>query len=177
MATLDELLSALKDEHGIDVRALEAQASVSDAAALEAAEATELSRSLSVALSNAGVVDLPSGQSLTPADVIGAVAELAQSHLSLSAKMETLEQLRAEADVDLLISQGRILAAEKDARVELKLTNSEMFDKLLPGQPIVPIGQETGKTPPEHERHEKFINDEIARLTGPGGAAEQYIKV
>lgn len=158
-ATLEDLLAALKDKHNIDVAALQA------AAAQSAATAT-LSQTLVSALETAGVVKLSntSEKTVSNEDIVGAVAELADKHVSLTNQVTVLQRQGAEREVDSLIGAGRILPAEREPRIELKLTNPAMFDKLLPAQPIVKLDAEQGTTPPD-ENKQKDIDAEIARLT------------
>lgn len=203
--TLEELLAELKTAHGIDVSDLQAKATTLETVsaqlnaandALSAKEAEletkgeeletkgeELAASagfpaaLAAALGEAGVVRLSNGDRVTPSDVLGMVSDLAKNHLDLSGKVIGLERKAAETMVDGLIGQGRILPAERDARVELRLSNSEMFDRLLPAKPIVPIGQETGVGPsPEDTERQTFLDKEILRLTAPDGPLADYVR-
>lgn len=157
---LDELLTALKTHHGIDVTALQAQAA-------ETVAATALSKTLVDALSAAGVVKLTADDTskVSTEDIVGAVAELATTNVALTNRVGVLERAGAEHDVDGLIAAGRVLPAQKTAMVELKLTNPTMFAAIVPAEPIVKLDAESGVTPPDDAAHQKTVDDEIARLT------------
>lgn len=159
--TRDELLTALKDEHGIDVTALQAQAAEGTAAAT-------LTNKLAEALAGAGVVKLAAEGETTATvsteDVVGAVAELAERNVKLTGSVQALEKRDAEREVDTLIKDGRIIPAEREARVELKLSAPAMFDRLLPSEPIVKLNSETLVTPEEADKHKADIDAEVARL-------------
>jgi hypothetical protein len=180
--TKDELLAALKAEHGVDVEAL--QASVTDlegkvaASATNAELAAQLTADITGQLTEAGVLKLAAGteDTLTSKDVLGAVTELAQTNVALTGRVDVLEHREAELLVDGLVRTGHVMPAQRDTYVELKLSNATMFDKLIPDQPIVKMEHEAGVLP-DDGRHETLdVNAELARLTGPGGPAEQYIK-
>lgn len=158
--SLDELLAALKKDHNIDVAALQAQAA-------DGEKTASLSQALVDALTTAGVVKLTNTGDDKPSteDVVGAVAELATSNVALTNRVQGLERKDAENAVDALIVEGRILPAERDARVELKLSNSEMFDRLLPAKAIVALTKETGVTPPQDEAQKKDLDADIVRLS------------
>jgi hypothetical protein len=159
--TKDELLSILKSEHGVDVSALQAKAE-------EGTQAAQLSKALVTALSDAGVVKL-AAENTTEApsteDVVGAVAELAQNNVTLTDKVSKLERRDAQYAVDALVEAGRVLPAQKNAFVDLKLSNPSMFDALVPAQPIVKLSTEDGVSPPEDAAHKKNIDEEVARLS------------
>ncbi len=157
--SLEELLAALKNDHNIDVSALQAKAKDNENSA-------SLSQALVEALTTAGVVKLTNADDKpSTEDVVGAVAELATSNVALTNRVQGLERKDAENAVDALIAAGRIRPAERDARVELKLSNSDMFDRLLPGEPIVALTKETGVTPPKDEAHNKDLDADIVRLS------------
>lgn len=159
--SLEELLTALKTDHNIDVTGLQAKAA-------EGEQATQLSAALTKALKDSGLVALSNTDTQTgpsTEDVVGAVNELADTNVKLSKRVNALEHRDAENAVDELIRTGRIMPAERDARVELKLSNQAMFDRLLPAEPIIKLTAETGVTPPKDEAHTKDIDAEVARLT------------
>lgn len=187
--TKDELLAALKAEHGVDVVAL--QSTNADLAAQVASSASQadlaaqLTADLTAQLTQAGALKLTAGadETLTNADFVGAVAELAQTNraqaqtnLALTGRVETLEHREAELQVDDLVRTGRVMPAQRDAFVELRLSNTAMFDKLVPEQPIVKMNVEAG-VQPDDGRHETLdVDAEIARLTAQDGPAARYIK-
>jgi hypothetical protein len=176
MLTKDELLAALKDQHGVDVVALQAQA---DAGKTASDVATELTASLSAKLTEAGVIKLAGGNedTITTEDVIGAVTELASTNLALTGRLDTLEKRDAESVVDGFVREGRILPVQRDTYVELRLSNPSMFERMVPAEAIVKMDTEAGVTPPEDEKHKKNIDEEIARLTAPSGSNAHMFKV
>jgi hypothetical protein len=179
--TLEELLAELKTEHDIDVSALQARVAEleTDNTTLsnEKDEAVKLSNDLTEALGASGVVTLSNGSELTPADVIGAVSELAQGHLALSNQVKALASKDASHEVQDLVDAGRVFPTQKDWLVDLKLSNPSAYESFLatlPDAPSVPIEKEVGVVSPEGDAHSRQI-EEIARLTAPGGPAYQYI--
>lgn len=175
--TKDELLAALKTEHGVDVAALQAQA---DAGKTASDVATELTAALSAKLTEAGVIKLAGGtteDTITTEDVIGAVTELASTNVALTGRLDTLEKRDAESVVDGYVREGKILPAQRDTYVELRLSNPGMFTRMVPAEAIVKLEAEAGVTPPEDEKHRKNIDEEIARLTAPSGTNAHMFKV
>lgn len=153
--TRDELIAALL-EHGIDVEALQAAA---DEAEANAALSNELAEKLAetLELSNSAV---------DSETLVGAIAELHNEKVSLSARLEGLERAQAEHVVNGLVSAGFVEPARKDAFVELRLSNPEMFEKLVPSEPIVKLGVMTGSEPNVSDAKDELnIDAEIARLT------------
>lgn len=152
---LDTLLDTLRDEHGINVAELQAKATAGEAA-------TALSNALTNALKDADVVKLSNGEEISGEDIVSSVVELAETNVALSARVETLEKAAAVEAIDKLVSDGFILPAKRDVMLNLKLTNSELFDQLLPEQPLVKLSNESGFTPDEPKA--AAIDEEIARL-------------
>ena len=123
------------------------------------------------------MVTLSNGGELTPADVIGAVSELAQGHITLSNQVKALASKDANHEVQDLVDAGRVFPTQKDWLVDLKLSNPtayESFLATLPDTPAVPIDKEVGMVTPEGDKANLDI-EYIARLTAPGGPAYQYI--
>jgi hypothetical protein len=147
---LAQITQLLKEEYGIDLVALQVAAAQPPAAPSFDVAA------LSAALAATGAMKLSaqSGQdpdSLTSDDVITAVAELAQDKIALSAQVEeqgkalaALTRDKVVGEVDGLVKAGRVLPAQKDAMVELALSNRAMFDKIVPAQPFISLSAETG---------------------------------
>lgn len=158
--TLDDLLATLKNKHGIDVPALQVQAA-------QTAATASLSKTIVDALSNAGVVQLTNTETdkVSSEDIVGAIKELADKHVTLTNQVGALSRKGAERDVDALIQEGRVLPAQKSAMIELKLTNPSMFDQIVPAQAIVKLDEERGVVPKEDETHQKHMDEEITRLT------------
>jgi Mu-like prophage I protein len=158
--SLEDLLLTLKTKHNLDVAALQAKTTETDNQA-------KLSQTIVDALTQAGIVKLTATDDDKPSTetVATAVQELATNNVTLTNRLKTLEHRDAEHAVDTLIAEGRILPAERDARVELKLSNAEMFDKLVPANPIVKLSNEVGVNKPQAKEHELDVEAEIARLT------------
>lgn len=158
--SLEELLATLKDKHNIDVSVLQAKTA-------ENANQAQLSQTIVDALTNAGIVKLSNDDNdkVDNETVTAAVRDLATNNVTLTNRLSQLEHRDAEHEVDGYISQGRILPAERDARVELKLSNPGMFDKLLPANPIVKLSNEVGVNQPKAKEHELDVEAEIARLS------------
>lgn len=143
---LDQMLQSLKDEHGIDVTALQAQASGNN-------------DELLAALSN--VLAPETEETLTIKDVADAVIELAEERVALSGQVESLVQANealslkeAEAEVDGLIKAGRILPKQREKMVALSRNDRETFDALLPDDAIVALsaqGVDTFDAPEKSE--------------------------
>jgi Mu-like prophage I protein len=155
--TLADILTELKEEHGIDVAALQAQQ-------------TELTN----ALSASGLIQLTNGETLTSTDVASAVSALAESHLALTNSVTELRTKDAAREVDDLIQAGRIIPAQRETYVDLRLSNAELFDKLVPETAILAFSAPAGVGSDDEAKARKAA-DEVARLTAPGGAAADYV--
>ena len=134
--TREELLAALKADHGIDVEALQAAA---DAA--PGADNKQLVAALSEVLTavNPDMVALSDADEVGIEEVAAGVVELSRDFLNartqnetLSARVESLESAQAAARVDADLKAGKFLPAQHDAMLELCLTNSDMYDRLIP---------------------------------------------
>jgi hypothetical protein len=166
--TKEELIAALKAEHGIDVDALQAEA----AKPAETTDpAAELSNKLVAALTDAGVVKLSSDDSAANVEqVVGAVVELAKDNVELSNRIEKLELSSREAEatfeVETKVRDGFIDPAKKDAMVKLYLSNKDLYTDLLPGEPKVELSAERGTSTEANENKvELDVDAEIARLS------------
>jgi len=159
--SLEELLATLKDKHSIDVKALQ------DTNA-ESVRQTQLSNTIVDALTKAGVVKLSNtddDKTISTETVATAVQELATNNVTLTNRLTQLERKDAEHAVDTLISEGKILPAKRDVMVTLKLSNTELFDQLIPETPIVKLSQEKGVNEPKADAHKIDVDAEIARLS------------
>lgn len=159
---LDEMIASLRDEHGIDVPALQRQAAQANTYAKLSADLTE-------ALSGSGVLKLSAtDEENTAEDIVAAVTQLATDRVELSSKVDGLvaeaATAKAEKRVDELVSGGFIAPAKRDANLKLLLSNPESFEELLPEKPIVELSAENGKELKE-ETHDEVVDDEIARLS------------
>jgi len=162
--TREELLAALKNEHGIDVEALQASA-----AAPPAPDTAALSASVMQALKDAGVVQLSAdpGQ-VSLSDVTGAVVELAQDNRSLRASVDELKLAAATTEVDGYVDAGRLLPKTREVAIGMALTNRPGLDAILApaDRPYVALARQEGISGPDGEqRHEEDIDAEVARLT------------
>lgn len=162
--TKEELLEALKSEHGIDVTAL--QEAVAKGNGL-----SELTATLTQALAGT-----PQGQQLQLSgqggtvglsDVVGAIAELAGSHKALDDKVTKLTRENAEAEVDGYIDKGLVLPKQKAVFVRLAMEDRDQMAVLLPDERIVPLNDVSGVQTATGEGGETGtdIDAELARLT------------
>lgn len=162
--TKEELIAALKDEHGIDVAALQTEAA-------KPADTAELSNKLVAALTDAGVVKLSNEDtSANVEQVVSAVVELAQNNVALSNRIETLELSSATAaalfEVENKVRDGFVDPAKKDAMVKLYLSNKDLYTELLPAEPKVELSAERGTSVEANENKvELDVDAEVARLS------------
>ena len=154
--TRDELMAALLAEHGIDVPALQAAAAEADvSAALSNALADQLAETLSLSAAN-----------VDTATIVGAIAELANEKVSLSNRLNGLERAQAAYVVHGLVEKGFITPAKEEVYVELRLTQPDVFDKLIPSEPIVPLTVMVGSEAVTEDTQAQYdVAAEIARLT------------
>lgn len=155
MPTKEELIAQLRDEHKVDVEALQTELSAAQAqvAATPQFDESTLVQAFSSALQQAGAVSLTQkdekGQEVTLTDVAEAVIEVANEKVELAGRVETLEtelvaaqKREVEKEVDELIKAGRILPKAKDAMVKLASTDRESFEAIVPEDAIVALGEE-----------------------------------
>jgi hypothetical protein len=169
--TKEELIAALKDEHSIDVVALQAEAAKPAATDSTA----ELSNKLVAALTDAGVVKLSADDTTAPVEqVVGAVVELASDNVKLTNRIDALElsnrEKDAKAEVKAKVAEGFIEPANEEAMIELYMSNTELYNKLLPAEPKVNLsGEAVGtSTDAEDSKVELDVNAEVARLSALG---------
>lgn len=162
--TKEELISALKEEHGIDVAALET-------AATKTTDTTELSNKLVSALTDAGVVKLSNDSDTANVEqVVGAVVELAKDNVELTNRVENLElsnkEITAKAEVDAKVREGFITPAKREAMVKLYLSNQELYTELLPAEPVISLSAEKGtSTDADDNKVELDVEAEVVRLS------------
>jgi len=158
--TKEEMLAALRDEHGIDVEGLQAQAGRSG-------EVSQLTAALTAALTGGdGNVALANG--VTGDDLVGAVAELAQLSNAQGETINSLLREKAEGRVDGYISKGRLLPKSRDRAVEMVLSNDEegLNAFLAPAErPYVQLSSQDGVPGDTSEGHTQDVESELARLT------------
>lgn len=164
---LAELKKLLKEEHNIDLDALQASSSGSSG--------EEVSEAVLSALSTAGVLQLSQEETVTEEDILGAIKELAEEKVSLSGRVEGLEKegealklSAATIEVEGLVRTGRILPTQKDAMLELSMSNRKMFESLIPAQAVVTLS-EFGVV--VHEEPDEDIDKEITRLSNMANAS------
>jgi uncharacterized damage-inducible protein DinB len=153
--TREELIAALA-EHGIDVPALQAAAEEAEAnAALSNQLADKLAETLEL-----------STNSVDTDTLVGAIAQMHSEKVELSNRVHGLERAQAEHVVNGLVAEGYVLPAQKDVYVELRLTNPETFERLIPGEPVIKLSAMVGQESlDDNTKSELNIDDEIARLT------------
>jgi hypothetical protein len=164
--TLEELLAELKSEHGIDVAELQTKAEQSEMAAA-------LSNKIETELGTAGVLTLSNGEKATADELINAIGEAGQKIVSLSSRVDELVEKGAKdaaaSRVEGLVRSGHILPKNKDAQIELLLSNSDLFEKLLPEKPLVKLSnnEEDGEAGfhVEDDQQKQTVEAEVARLT------------
>lgn len=170
----DEIVAVLKDEHDIDLPALQEAASKADAYAKLSADLKE-----KLSTGEDAVLKLSNADEETAdEDLVAAVADLVQSRVELSSKVDTLVEesrtSKAEARIDELVAGGFITPAKREANLKLLLSNPESFEELLPEKPIVELSNESGQDIHD-ESHDETVASEIARLSADA-AAQGYIR-
>lgn len=165
--TKEELIAALKTEHNIDVEALQADA------AKPATDTAELSNTLVKTLTDLGVVKLSNSEDTTGnvEQVVNAVVDLAKDNVALSNRVESLEKRSAESEaafeVKTKVREGFIEPSKEKAMTALYLTNKDLYNDLLPAEPLVDLsGKETGTSvdADENKVEEVDYDAEAARL-------------
>lgn len=148
--TKEEMIEALKAEFNVDVTALESKVSELTTANAGLEEKAALSNVMAEALTNVGAIQL-SNSEVSSDDIIGAVAQLADNNVKLSAQVTELTtsvtnmHLKAAQDeVDALVKAGRVLPVQRDAFVEIRLSNPATFAVLVPAEPIVKLSAPAG---------------------------------
>ena len=161
-----ELLAALKNEHGIDVEALQASASAAPPAP---DVTTALTGAVVQALKDGGYVSLAAdaGQ-VTMGDVTAAVVELAADNKGLRTSVAALQRQAAETEVDAYIGAGRLLPKTREAAVEMALSRRDDLEAILApaDHPYVALSAPQGVGGMDGEqRHVEDIDTEVAKLT------------
>jgi len=160
---LDDLKAELKADYGIDVDALVLSAGVVD-------NAVALSNSVQEALTEQGFLALSNDGEPSTEDLVGAINKAGEQIVSLTAEVEAVRTEKAKTDaeshVDSLVRSGHILPKNRDAQVTLLLSNAELFDQLLPEQPLVRLSNEGGEigTHPADEKPAGDVAAEVNRL-------------
>lgn len=159
LMTREEMIAALKEEHGIDVSELQAKADSTVA----------LSAKIQEQLVGTGLLTLSNSDDDVSTDqLIGAIKGAADQIVDLSGKVDELSNKlntqEAEATVDEKVRGGFILAKNRNAMVKLLLSNAELFDEIVPDKPVIRLSHEEGQEPVDGA-HEATVDAEIARLS------------
>jgi hypothetical protein len=166
--TREELIAALKEQHGIDVEALQAQAT-------QGGDLSQLTAQLSQALAGGGLQFSGGDTGLTADDIVGAISELAELSRGQAEEIGTLRRERAEAQVDGFIGKGRLLPKSRDRAVELVLSgDTDALDAFLAPEndPYVKLAAPPAGVPGSDQDTAgatKDIDAELARLTSQHG--------
>lgn len=167
--TKDEMIAALRDEHGIDVEALTMSASEQTPSGPEISEVVEAFASV---LKEAGAVTLSRDPEtdISIQDVAEAVIELSQEKVALAEQVAALttenearKNAAIETEIDSLVKAGRILPKQRDAMVKLAREDRETFEALVPDNALVSLSED-GVTVHEAPENEK-LDEEVARLS------------
>lgn len=171
--TKDEMIAALKSEHGIDVQALQE-------AAAQQTDLTQLTNVLAQSLSNGGVPLSSSGDgSVTLSDVVGAVAELSNSNVALTGEVNSLKRKDAERTVDGYISDGRLQPKSREAAITMALSNPDgLEDWVAPADaPFIKLNNQDGISgDTETPRREVDLDAELARITADSDMSRYFTK-
>lgn len=186
--TLEEILAELKTEHEIDVLALQATAGSVEGlrteleTAQDRASAAEdeqaLAAQIAATLRGSGsevklTSETPNDTGVSNADLVSAVAELAQHNVVLSnsrdeatARIVALERRNVEREIDGYVSEGRILPAKREVYLTMAMDHRELFEQVLPAEPLVALNAESGQAPrgDEHQAREVDVEAEVTRL-------------
>ena len=170
---LSQMKKVLKDTHNIDIDALQASAEAAENAVNPTDEiVAALSGVIKAANSDDFVALSADNEEPTLADVADGVVALTRSvislrteNASLSEKVKAADTAQAEHDVDAAIREGKILPKQRDAFVELRLSNAEMYERLVPDTAVVSLSEE-GVTSHEQTPNEPLeeASAEVARL-------------
>lgn len=156
MPTKEEAIARLAED-GIDVAALQTAQSAHVA----------LTSAIQSAFGESDVIALSASGEVSQADVIAAVNTAAEKIVELSAEIRTRDEeaLQTEAvnHVEKLALTGHILPKNKEAMVTLFKEKRELFDQLVPDQPLVNLSVENGDDPADTS-DAATRKDEIDRL-------------
>jgi hypothetical protein len=176
-ATKEELIAALREEHGIDVEELESQVTALSATADENDGPTveDIAKQIVRTVSAAGV-ELSGGggneEDLDIRDVAEAVIELAREKSDMEVRVTELVNerdaqvaLAAQVDVEAKIASGHILPTQKDAMVKLARTDPDTYKALVPQAPIVDMTEDGVTVTDATTTMSAEAEQEIARLS------------
>ena len=109
-----------------------------------------------------------SNSEVSLSDLANGVIELSNNYKTMEGTVHSLNRKSAEADVDEAVRIGKVLPAQRDAMVELKLSNETMYDALIPENPIVALSNEQGVSINDVGNNGKAVDEvqaEIERIT------------
>lgn len=146
------------------------------------AESVALSNAVTEAFLDSGIIALSADETGTAAAIVAVkeatlklsaqdakITEQDDEIVELSNRISTIEgevrTTEAAAAVDGLVAMGRIAPVQRDAMVELRLSNQELFDKIVPENPIFELSNEEGV---EGSVEDEVLNAsaEVKRLLG-----------
>jgi hypothetical protein len=157
--TYAEWVAQGKAEFQTDVEALK----------LSAAQSVQLSNAVRDNLTEHGLIQLSAGEDASPADAIAAVKGAGEKIVELSGTIDTMRtealRLSADSEVQELVDAGRVLPKDKESYVELKLSNPDLFDKIVPEKPLVELSREAGVEGDDDASKKKTVDDELTRLS------------
>lgn len=155
----DELIAALRD-YGVDVADLQRRAAaVDDFAALSNIIDTE---DANLTLSEVAQATVELDEQRT--ELQNQVASITAQCEELQKERDTLRMSAAETEVDSLISEGRILPKSRDKMIELSVRDRDLFDSLVPDEPIISLSAGQTHTTYENGADEAAVDEEVDRL-------------
>lgn len=135
-----------------DEKSAEEDVVVEETAALSAVsddDARNLFAALSAVLVSADpdlVALSKSDEDLTVADLASGIIELSNNYKALGEDVKAMKREKAISEVDAAVEAGRITPAQRDGMLELRLSNEELYTKILPNEPVVALSAQTGVT-------------------------------
>ena len=172
--SLEEVLAELKTDHDVDVDGLRTELATAQEKVTTSTADTTLAEQIAATLKSTGTeVKLTNSAEVSSADLVSAVAELAQNNVALSSardgdadRIQALERRNTEAEIDGYIAEGRIVPAKREVFLSMAIDHREMFEQVLPAEPIVALSHELGQSPrgDEHRERTLDVDAEVARL-------------
>lgn len=152
------------DEAPVEPKAEEEPAALS---AVSPEDAHNLFAALSAVLTSAdpGLVALSKSEDdITIEDIASGIVELSNGYKAMAADVEAMKHEKAVGEVEKAVEAGRITPAQKDAMLELRLSNEELFNKIVPSEPLVSLSAQTGVTSHEPVNAGQTVQDEKETL-------------
>ena len=152
------------DEAPVEPKAEEEPAALS---AVSPEDAHNLFAALSAVLTSAdpGLVALSKSEDdITIEDIASGIVELSNGYKAMAADVEAMKHEKAVGEVEKAVEAGRITPAQKDAMLELRLSNEELFNKIVPSEPLVSLSAQTGVTSHEPVNAGQSVQDEKENL-------------